>query len=67
MAQFLSVSVFNAFHFLAELVIGFENTSLVVSESAGKVEFCVSIIQPSNAPVEIKFNLTVQTHAGTAG
>ena len=52
---------------IAELVVGFENTSLEVSESAGKVELCVNISQPSSAPVEIEFNLTVQLHAGTAG
>jgi len=52
---------------VAELVVGFENTSLEVSESAGKVELCVNISQPSNAPIEIEFNLTVESHAGTAG
>jgi len=51
---------------IAELVVGFETTSLEVSESAGKVELCVNISQPSTAPVEIEFNLTVQLHAGTA-
>ena len=51
----------------SELVVGFESTSLVVSESAGKVEFCVNLIQPSSVPVEFKVNLTVETHAGTAG
>ena len=52
---------------IAELVVGFETTSLEVSESAGKVELCAKISQPSTAPVEIEFNLTVQLHAGTAG
>ena len=51
-----------------ELVIGFEKTFLNVSESAGKVEICVNISQPSNAPIEIKpFNLTVKKGAETAG
>ena len=48
-------------------MVGFENTSLEVSESVGEVELCVNISQPSNAPVEIEFNLTVEIHAGTAG
>ena len=51
----------------AELVVGFERTFLNVSENAGKVEICVNISQPSSAPIEIKFNLTVKTQAGTAG
>ena len=52
---------------IAELVVGFENVSLEVSESAGKVEICVSINQPSNVSIEMEFNLTVETLAGTAG
>lgn len=52
---------------VAELVVGFENTSLEVSKSVGEVELCVNISQPSNAPIEIEFNLTVETRAGTAG
>ena len=50
------------------MVVGFERTVLNVSENAGKVEICVNISQPSNAPIEIhSFNLTVKTQAGTAG
>jgi len=52
---------------IAELVVGFENTSLEVSENGGKVELCVNISQPSNAPIEIEFSLTVESRAGTAG
>ena len=52
---------------IAELVVGFENTSLEVSESVGKFELCVNVSQPSNSPIEIEFNLTVESHAGTAG
>ena len=52
---------------LAELLVGFEKSSLEVSEVAGDVELCVNISQPSNAPVEVGFNLTVETRAGTAG
>ena len=52
---------------ITELVVGFESTFLNVSESAGKVEICVNITQPSSAAIEIEFNLTVRTHAGTAG
>jgi len=52
---------------IAELVVGFENTSLDVSESVGNVELCVNISQPFKAPVEIEFNLTVESRAGTAG
>jgi len=48
-------------------VVGFESTFLEVSESAGKVELCVNISQPSNAPVEIEFNLIVESNPGTAG
>ena len=48
-------------------MVGFERTFLNVSENAGKVEICVNISQPSSAPIEIEFNLTVKTHAGTAG
>ena len=49
-------------------MIGFEKIFLNVSESAGKVEICVNISQPSSAPIEIKpFNLSVKTQAGTAG
>ena len=48
-------------------MVGFESTSLEVSESVGEVELCVNISQPSNSAVEIEFNLTVETHAGTAG
>ena len=51
----------------AELVVGFERTVLNVSENTGKVEICVNITQPSNVPIEIEFNLTVRTQAGTAG
>jgi len=51
---------------IAELVVGFENTSLEVSESVGNVELCVNISQPFNAPFEIEFNLTVESRAGTA-
>ena len=49
---------------------GFEKTFVNVSENAKKVEICVNISQPSNAPIEIQpFNLTVRTStsAGTAG
>ena len=49
------------------MVVGFEKMFLNVSENAGKVEICVNITQPSNAPIEIEFNLTVRTQAGTAG
>ena len=48
-------------------MVGFESTSLEITESAGKVEICVNISQPSNGPIEIEFNLTVRTQAGTAG
>ena len=48
-------------------MVGFERTFLNVSENAEKVEICVNISQPSNAPIEIEFNLTVRTQAGTAG
>jgi len=40
---------------------------LEVSESVGNIELCVNISQPFNAPVEIEFNLTVESRAGTAG
>ena len=53
-------------HKYTGLVVGFENTSLEVSEGAGKVEICVKINQPSSALIQ-QFNLTVKTHAGTAG
>ena len=47
---------------------GFENTSLEVSEGAGRVEICVIINQLSIALTGIQhFNLTVKTYAGTAG
>ena len=52
---------------ITELVVGFERTFLNISESAGKVKICVNITQPSSAPIEIKFNLTVRTSTGTAG
>ena len=49
-------------------MVGFENTSLEVSEGAGKVEICVKINQLSVALTGIQhFNLTVKTLAGTAG
>ena len=49
-------------------MVGFENTSLEVSEDAEKVEICVKINQLSIALTGIQqFNLTVKTHAGTAG
>ena len=49
-------------------MVGFEKTLLKISENAEKVEICVNISQPSNAPIEIQpFNLTVKTSAGTAG
>ena len=48
-------------------MVGFEKTFLNVSESGGKVEICVNVTQPSSAPIEIEFNLTVKTNAGTAG
>ena len=47
---------------------GFENTSLEVSEGAGRVEICVIINQLSIALTGIQhFNLTVKTYVGTAG
>jgi len=52
---------------IAELVVGFENTSLEVSENAGNVELCLNVSQPSYAPIDIEFNLTVESRAGTAG
>ena len=52
---------------ITELVVGFEKTSLNISESGKKVEVCVNITQPSSFSNEIKFNLTVRTQAGTAG
>ena len=51
-------------------MVGYEKMFLNISENAGKVEICVNISQPSNAPIEIQpFNLTVKTNtsAGTAG
>ena len=48
-------------------MVGFENVSLEVSESIGEVELCVNISQPSNSALEMEFNLTVETRAGTAG
>ena len=58
---------------ITELVVGFEKTALSVSESGGQIEICVkitqicvNITQPSSVPIEIKFNLTVRTSAGTA-
>ena len=49
-------------------MVGFENTSLEVSEGAGKVEICVKINQLFVALTGIQqFNLTVKTYAGTAG
>ena len=49
-------------------MIGFEKMFLNVSESAGKVEICVNISQPSSGPIEIKpFNLTVKKSAVSAG
>ena len=48
-------------------MVGFEKMFLNISENAGKVEICVNVSQPSNALIEIEFNLTVRTQAGTAG
>ena len=53
---------------ITELIVGFEKTFLNVLENTGKFEICVNISQPSSAAIEIKpFNLTVKTHAETAG
>ena len=50
----------------ASNTVGFESTSLEVSENAGKVEICVRINLPSSVLIQ-QFNLTVKTRAGTAG
>jgi len=60
--------VISQYHKYTGFVVGFEDTSLEVSEGAGKVETCVKINQPFIALTGIQhFNLTVKTHAVTAG
>ena len=54
-------------HSPSDVVVGFEQTAVNISESAGRVELCVSISQPStSAPIPFTFSLILNTETGSA-
>lgn len=53
---------------ISDVVVGFEQTVVNVSESAGQVELCVIISQPNaSTPVPFTFSLILNTRPMTAG
>ena len=50
------------------MVVGFERRTYTVGEDGGQVELCVNITVPRRQDIgTVAFNLTVETHNGSAG
>ena len=63
-----SVSISKLIIFLADVVVGFEESSYSVDEGVGQLQVCVVVTMPPQSDVlNLTFSLNVSTSVGSAG